>query len=84
MTESSTTRPSNHNILHIPPREEFHRTFGGMIYNNDYDINHKYNNTKSGSIITQRIVSDMKFDKECRQNAEKRDRKKEVKNYERK
>lgn len=45
-------------------------TFGGLIYNYDFD---EYT---SMSDIASRIVSDMQFDKICRQNEENRDRKK--------
>lgn len=48
-----------------------HTAFGGRIYWNDFDAH------SSMSDITARIISDMKFDKQCRINAENRDRKAE-------
>lgn len=36
MTENKTDK-ENHNTLHIPSREEFHRHYGGRIYQSDFE-----------------------------------------------
>lgn len=43
-----------------------HTTYGGRIYNNDFDCYH------SIADIASRIISDQKFDKACRNNADAR------------
>ena len=45
-----------------------HSTFGGSIFNGDFDAHY------SLADITERILSDMKFDEQCRKNAESRAR----------
>ncbi len=47
-----------------------HSTFGGNIYNHDFD------GYTSMEDIASRIISDMKFDKRCEQEAKNRDRQK--------
>ena len=46
-------------------------TFGGMIYKGDFDMPH------SLADITQRIMSDIRFDKECCKKGKERYKKKE-------
>lgn len=43
-----------------------HTKFGGIIYPSDFDTNHKNTNNFYGSPIASRIVSDARFDKECK------------------
>ena len=43
-----------------------HSTFGGKIYNYDF------NGYTSISDITERIISDRKFDEQCRKNIQNR------------
>ena len=50
-----------------------HSTFGGVIYNYDYD------GYVSMSDMAERIISDWKFDEKCRKNAESRDNNKNYK-----
>lgn len=45
-------------------------TFRGIIYKGDFDYHH------SLSDMAERIMSDWKFDEQCRKNAENRDRQK--------
>lgn len=52
--------------LDIPSREEFHRTFGGYIYKDDFDGIYP---------VADRIVSDQRFDKRCEDNIKHRKRK---------
>ena len=54
-----------------------HRTFGGLIYNSDFEIDYiaRKDNSKNGSLIAQRIMSDWKFDNQCRLNIIARNRK---------
>lgn len=51
-----------------------HRTFGGNIYNYDYD------GYTTMSDIVARIESDRKFDERCKKNIEQREREKERRN----
>lgn len=50
-----------------------HLTFGGRIYNSDFD------GYKSMSDVASRIISDWKFDEQLRKNSENRDRKQIIK-----
>ena len=57
MTNKTETNSENHNTLHIPSREEFHRRFGGRVY--ECDFNTEYNHSSStGSKYAARIISD--------------------------
>lgn len=49
-------------------------TFGGIIYQSDFDTDHRYNrkNAKTVSSIAQRIMSDQRFDEQCKRNIEMR------------
>ena len=60
MTEKKT-QPDNHNTLRIPSREEFHRHFGGKLYESDFCTEHPrtYKETK-GSSIASKIAEDYK------------------------
>lgn len=49
--------------------EKLSNTFGGKIYNNDYDV------YMSMADVASRIASDMRFDEQCRKACENRDRK---------
>lgn len=57
MTEVKTTT-RNHNNLPIPSREEFHRHFGGVIYESDFNTDYRGKDNTNGSIIATRIESD--------------------------
>lgn len=59
MTETKTTT-RNHNTLHIPTREEFHRNFGGVIYKSDFNTDYRGKDNTNGSIIATRIESDFR------------------------
>lgn len=48
-----------------------HSTFGGLICPSDFNTDHRGKQTKNGSAIARRIVSDQKFDLQCRKNREK-------------
>lgn len=60
MTETKTTT-RNHNTLHIPTREEFHRNFGGIIYQFDFNTYYRGKDNTNGSIIAARIESDHRY-----------------------
>lgn len=49
-----------------------HSTFGGRIYENDFDAHY------SMSDIASRIISDQNFDKYCMKCAKDRERKKKI------
>lgn len=52
-----------------------HNTYGGLILQSDYCTD--YEGTKN---IASRIASDLRFDQQCRKNAENRDRERNMKN----
>ena len=45
-----------------------HSTFGGILYNFDYDGCHTLKS------MSDRIIADWKFDEKCRKNAENRNK----------
>ncbi len=53
-----------------------HSTFGGIIYQSDFETYYRGKDNNNGSSIAQRIVSDLKFDEQCRKNIENRERNK--------
>ena len=57
-------------------REVDHSKFGGLIYFTDFDTNHRGKDNTYGSPIAQRIISDRKFDQQCRKAIEERNKKK--------
>ena len=65
MTENYYYKPSNYRN---------HSTCGNKIYNYDFD------GYTSMSNIAGRIISDWKFDEQCKKNAENRDKKYKNKN----
>lgn len=53
-----------------------HSAFGGYIYLSDFETDYRGKNNNHGSIIAQRIASDLRFDEQCRRNIVSRTRKK--------
>ncbi len=53
-----------------------HIHFGGIIYQSDFETDYRGKDNNNGSFIAQRIVSDLKFDEQCRKNIENRERNK--------
>lgn len=57
-------------------RSGFHKadnsTFGGIIYQSDFETDHKCNSKSNNpvSTIAQRIMSDQRFDEQCKRNIE--------------
>lgn len=49
-----------------------HSTFGGIIYQSDFDTDHRsmIKSNKTVSPIAQRIISDRRFDEQCKRNLE--------------
>ncbi|PNV62815.1 hypothetical protein C0033_07305 [Clostridium sp. chh4-2] len=43
-------------------REERHKTFGGFLYEADFNTEYKGNASQDGSTIANRIASSMRFD----------------------
>ncbi|MBT9778857.1 hypothetical protein GPL15_20465 [Clostridium sp. MCC353] len=43
-------------------REERHRTFGGFLYESDFNTEYKGNASETGSVMANRIASNMRFD----------------------
>lgn len=60
MTETKI-QPEKHNTLRIPSREEFHRHYGGMLYESDFSTEHplKYKESNGSAIAS-------KIDEDCR------------------
>lgn len=61
MTTETKSQTENHDTLHIPSREEFHKHYGGEItwkdFENDYDPTTDDNEFEESS-IAKRIVKD--------------------------
>lgn len=51
-----------------------HSTFGGLIYLSDFNTDYRAKVNTHGSTTAQRIISDWKFDRQCKLNAENRQR----------
>ena len=54
-----TETTENHNTLYIPSREEFHRHYGGAVYESDFNTEYNHS-SESGSQIASRIESDFR------------------------
>ncbi|MBS6643643.1 MAG: hypothetical protein KH366_08695 [Clostridiaceae bacterium] len=50
------------NPAHPLTREERHRTFGGFLYESDFNTEYKGNASENGSVTANRIASNMRFD----------------------
>ncbi len=53
-----------------------HSTFGGIIYQSDFETNYRGKDNNKGSSIASRIASDLRFDQQCKKNIENRERNK--------
>ena len=49
-----------------------HRTFGGLIYESDFDTNHPTNFAGGKSAVAERIAGDWHFDRLCAKGAGKK------------
>lgn len=49
-----------------------HTKFGGKIYLSDFETDYNGKSNTNGSTIAQRIMSDHRFDEQCRKNMEGR------------
>lgn len=67
---------TNTNYYEVETFNVDHSTFGMNIYKGDFD------GWNSMSNIAERIISDWKFDQQCKRNAENRDRSKQFKQQE--
>lgn len=47
-------------------------TYGGMIYSSDFNTNYRGKSNAKSSAIAARILSDQRFDMQCRKNREER------------
>lgn len=74
MTERKTTYCYKHKTP-ILSREETHKTFGGLIYESDFETDYGGKNYKR-SQVASRIVTDRNFDKQCKTNTKIRERQK--------
>lgn len=62
----------NYSKLHIPTREEFHRQFGGVIYQSDFNTDYRGNDNTNGSIIASRIQSEYRHFAKLRKDGRRR------------
>lgn len=54
------TKLKNHNTLRIPSREEFHRHYGGALYESDFCTCHPVSfRINKGSVIADKIMTDL-------------------------
>ena len=54
------TKSKNHSTLRIPSREEFHRHYGGALYESDFCTYHPVSfRINKGSVIADKIMSDL-------------------------
>lgn len=67
MTETKTITRT-HNKLHSSTREEFHRNFGGVIYQSDFNTDYRGLGNINGSIIAARIESDRRREMNLRRD----------------
>lgn len=51
-----------------------HTKFGGLIFPSDFNTDYRGKDNTNGSTIAQRIISDKKFDKQCRKNRKEAER----------
>lgn len=55
--ETETVNSQNHNTLHIPSREEFHRRYGGEIHGYDFCTDYcPISGVNTGSRIADQIM----------------------------
>ncbi len=45
-----------------------HSTFGGIIYQSDFETDYRGKNNTHGSSVAQRIQYDQHFDEQCKKN----------------
>lgn len=60
-------------------KTENHNTFGGIIFASDFNTDYRGKDSQNGSSIASRILSDWKFDEDCKKNTENRDKNKNYK-----
>lgn len=77
MTYAPKKETKTRSTLKIITREELHRSFGGYIYQSDFNNDYAGKNRMT-SPTASRIVSDSNFDNACRKNIINRLRKEDV------
>ena len=55
-------------MIRTPYCKTDHTRFGGIIYPTDFETKRREKNNQNGSLIASRIISDRRFDEQCRQN----------------
>lgn len=60
------TATQNYSKLHIPTREEFHRSYGGQIYQSDFNTDCRGKDNAYGSTIASRIASETRWEEKLR------------------
>lgn len=54
------TRSKSHSTLRIPSRDEFHRHYGGALYESDFCTYHPVSfGINNGSVIADKIMTDL-------------------------
>lgn len=59
-TVETETKSKNHSIFRIPSRDEFHRHYGGALYESDFCTYHPVSfGINKGSVIADKIMTDL-------------------------
>ena len=66
MTTKEFYRTGNYSV--------YHTTFGGVIYESDFETDYRGKDQKESS-IARRIESDRRFDKQCMKNRNQKEKK---------
>lgn len=74
MTEKTETKNITRTITNNNPSPT---KFGGLIFFSDFETEHRGKNQNSSS-IAKRIISDRNFDRQCKINAENRNKYKKI------
>lgn len=65
-TIKTQTATQRYNNLHIPTREEFHKHFGGVIHQSDFNTDYRGTDHTNGSTIAARIESDFRWEQKLK------------------
>lgn len=64
-TVETETKSKNHSTLRIPSRDEFHRHYGGALYESDFCTYHPVSfGINNGSAIANKIASELNRERE--------------------
>lgn len=69
-----TTETMNELLHRTPINQKDPSTYGGLIYPSDFNTNFRANGNAGSSAIAARILSDQRFDMQCRKKQEEKER----------